>query len=151
MRGQTTNTCRPAAISSPARPAPGVLRSIVRTHRRTLALILPLATVSEGVEMLMPIVLGLLIDHGILAGDLRLTVLGAAGLILLAAGLAAAASAQERPGFKDTPTLPDGRWRVHDADRPAPAIVTFDFVIARLSLNVPGGNAIVPPDVPSAA
>ncbi|MEU2419176.1 ABC transporter ATP-binding protein [Brachybacterium paraconglomeratum] len=72
-----------AAISSPARPAPGVLRSIVRTHRRTLALILPLATVSEGVEMLMPIVLGLLIDHGILAGDLRLTVLGAAGLILL--------------------------------------------------------------------
>lgn len=72
-----------AATSSPARPAPGVLRSIVRTHRRTLALILPLATVSEGVEMLMPIVLGLLIDHGILAGDLRLTVLGAAGLILL--------------------------------------------------------------------
>ena len=72
-----------AATSSPARPAPGVLRSILRTHRRTLALILPLATVSEGVEMLMPIVLGLLIDHGILAGDLRLTVLGAAGLILL--------------------------------------------------------------------
>ena len=72
-----------AATSSPARPVPGVLRSILRTHRRTLALILPLATVSEGVEMLMPIVLGLLIDHGILAGDLRLTVLGAAGLILL--------------------------------------------------------------------
>ena len=72
-----------AANSSPARPVPGVLRSILRTHRRTLALILPLATVSEGVEMLMPIVLGLLIDHGILAGDLRLTVLGAAGLILL--------------------------------------------------------------------
>lgn len=72
-----------AATSSPARPVPGVLRSIVRTHRRTLALLLPLATVSEGVEMLMPIVLGLLIDHGILAGDLRLTVLGAAGLILL--------------------------------------------------------------------
>ncbi|WP_341855041.1 ABC transporter ATP-binding protein [Brachybacterium sp. GPGPB12] len=72
-----------AATSSPARPVPGVARSIVRTHRRTLALILPLATVSEGVEMLMPIVLGLLIDHGILAGDLRLTVLGAAGLILL--------------------------------------------------------------------
>ena len=72
-----------AATSSPARPVPGVLRSILRTHRRTLALILPLATVSEGVEMLMPIVLGLIIDRGILAGDLPLTVLGAAGLILL--------------------------------------------------------------------
>ena len=34
------------------------------------------------------------------------------------------ASAQEKPGFKDTPTLPDGKWRVHDADRPAPAVVT---------------------------
>jgi len=72
-----------AAISSPARPAPGVLRSILRNHRRALAIILPLGTVSEGIEMLMPIVLGLIIDHGILAGDLRLTVLGAAGLILL--------------------------------------------------------------------
>src|SRR5690625_6200152 len=31
----------------------------------------------------MPIVLGLVIDHGVLAGDLRLTVLGALGLIAL--------------------------------------------------------------------
>ena len=73
----------PAATSSTARPVPGVLRSIVRNHRRTLAIILPLATVSEGVELLMPIVLGLIIDHGILDQDLRLTVLGAVGLILL--------------------------------------------------------------------
>ena len=72
-----------AATSSAARPAPGVLRSILRDHRRDLVIILPLATVSEGVEMLMPIVLGLIIDRGILAGDLPLTVLGAAGLILL--------------------------------------------------------------------
>lgn len=44
---------------------------------------LPVATLSEGVELLTPIVLGLVIDHGVMAGDLRLTVLGALGLILL--------------------------------------------------------------------
>ena len=77
---------RSAAVAAPPLPrasAPGVLRSIVRAHRRTLALVLPAATVSEVVELLMPIVLGLIIDRGVLAGDLRLTVLGAAGLILL--------------------------------------------------------------------
>ena len=26
------------------------------------------------------------------------------------------ATAQEKPGFKDTPTLPGGKWKVHDAD-----------------------------------
>lgn len=59
------------------------MRSIVRNHRRMLAVVLPLATLSEGIELLMPIVLGLVIDHGILAGDLRLTVLGAVGLIVM--------------------------------------------------------------------
>ncbi|QNN83514.1 ABC transporter ATP-binding protein [Brachybacterium sp. Z12] len=59
------------------------MRSMVRGHRRMLAVVLPLATLSEGVELLMPIVLGLIIDHGVLAGDLRLTVLGALGLIVL--------------------------------------------------------------------
>lgn len=48
-------------------------------------------------------------------------------LLLLAAGMAAAASAQdkggEKPGFTDTPVLPDGKWRVHDANRPAPPVV----------------------------
>ncbi|MEO7687893.1 MAG: DUF1080 domain-containing protein [Sphingomonas sp.] len=33
------------------------------------------------------------------------------------------AAAQERPGFKDTPMLPDGKWHVHDSDRPAPVVV----------------------------
>jgi hypothetical protein len=28
------------------------------------------------------------------------------------------------PGYTDTPFLPGGRWRVHAADRPAPAVVT---------------------------
>lgn len=32
--------------------------------------------------------------------------------------------AQEKPGFTDTPTLPDGKWKVHDADRPYPTTVT---------------------------
>jgi len=34
------------------------------------------------------------------------------------------AAAQEKPGFKDTPMLPDGKWHVHDSDRPAPVVVT---------------------------
>lgn len=77
---------RAATVAAPALPrasAPGVMRSIVRNHRRMLAVVLPLATLSEGIELLMPIVLGLVIDHGILAGDLRLTVLGALGLIVM--------------------------------------------------------------------
>lgn len=78
---------RPAAAAAsptPAAPAaPGVLRSILRNHRRSLAIILPLGTISEVVELLMPIMLGLIIDRGIVAGDLRLTALGALGLILM--------------------------------------------------------------------
>lgn len=31
---------------------------------------------------------------------------------------------QEAPGFRDTPVLPGGKWRVHDADRPHPEVVT---------------------------
>nr|WP_319937561.1 DUF1080 domain-containing protein [Sphingomonas cannabina] len=48
-------------------------------------------------------------------------------MVGLAAGLLAAtgiAAAQEKPGFRDTPMLPDGKWHVHDADRPYPAVVT---------------------------
>ena len=50
--------------------------------------------------------------------------------ILLAAAFAVvatmggAAIAQEKPGFRDTPMLPDGKWRVHDPDRPYPEVVT---------------------------
>lgn len=45
--------------------------------------VLPLAAVSEGIEMLVPIGLGLVIDHGIVAGDLRVTVLGALGVVAM--------------------------------------------------------------------
>lgn len=73
-----------ATASAPPRAAaPGVMASIVRNHRRMLALVLPVGTLSEGVELLTPIVLGLVIDHGVLAGDLRLTIMGALGLILM--------------------------------------------------------------------
>lgn len=44
--------------------------------------------------------------------------------LLMTLVLATPAVAQERPGFRDTPTLPDGKWRVHDADRPYPSVVT---------------------------
>ncbi|MCE9595306.1 MAG: DUF1080 domain-containing protein [Planctomycetes bacterium] len=34
-------------------------------------------------------------------------------------------AAQDHPvGYKDTPFLPDGKWRVHDIDRPAPPVIT---------------------------
>ena len=39
------------------------------------------------------------------------------------AGTAQTAGAQDRPGFRDTPMLPGGKWHVHDADRPLPPIV----------------------------
>jgi hypothetical protein len=47
-----------------------------------------------------------------------------AGCLMAAWIAVAGASAQEKPGFRDTPMLPDGKWRVHDADRPAPVVVT---------------------------
>ncbi len=39
-------------------------------------------------------------------------------------GLGLAAQAQQkRDGFKDTPLLPNGKWHVHDPDRPTPKII----------------------------
>ena len=45
----------------------------------------------------------------------------AAGLIAMTGG---SAFAQDKPGFKDTPMLPGGKWHVHDSDRPYPDVVT---------------------------
>lgn len=76
----------PPAARTPAAadgPRPGVLRSVVRTHRRMLWWVLPMGVVSEGLEMLVPIGLGLVIDHGIVGGDLRFTILGALAVVLL--------------------------------------------------------------------
>ena len=43
-------------------------------------------------------------------------------LLLIGALLGGFAFAQL--GYKDTPFLPDGKWRVHDLDRPRPPVVT---------------------------
>ncbi len=50
-------------------------------------------------------------------------------LILPIAALAITATsgsapAQEKPGFRDTPTLPGSDWKVHDSERPYPTVVT---------------------------
>ncbi|GAA1488426.1 ABC transporter ATP-binding protein [Brachybacterium sacelli] len=72
----------PASESrTPAARRPGVLASVVRNHPRMLAVVLPLAAVSEAAEMVMPILLGMVIDRGIVAGDLAVTLIGAAVLI----------------------------------------------------------------------
>lgn len=47
-----------------------------------------------------------------------------AAVIAVATLAGGAAMAQDKPGFRDTPTLPDGEWKVHDADRPHPEVVT---------------------------
>jgi hypothetical protein len=31
---------------------------------------------------------------------------------------------RQKPGFKDTPMLPGGKWHVHDSDRPHPPVIT---------------------------
>ena len=52
------------------------------------------------------------------------TVLMASVSVALALMTTGPVAAQDKPGFKDTPMLPGGQWRVHDADRPAPIVVT---------------------------
>ncbi|KGB56816.1 hypothetical protein FG91_00609 [Sphingopyxis sp. LC81] len=47
-----------------------------------------------------------------------------AAAIAVAVTAGGPATAQEKPGFKDTPMLPDGKWQVHDSDRPYPTVVT---------------------------
>src|SRR5699024_3923871 len=67
--------------STPAATSRGVLASILRGHPRMLAVVLPLAVLSEAAEMALPILLGMIIDRGIVAGDLAVTLIGAALLI----------------------------------------------------------------------
>lgn len=60
----------------PARRRDGVMASILRGNRRLLSWLLPLSLVSEGAELLTPIAMGWVIDRGVMAADLRLTLLG---------------------------------------------------------------------------
>jgi hypothetical protein len=50
--------------------------------------------------------------------------IGWAAVFAVAATMACTASAEDKPGYTDTPMLPDGKWRVHDPDRPYPEVVT---------------------------
>ncbi len=53
--------------------------------------------------------------------------------LLLCAACSVAAFAEEKPGYDDTPMLPDSPWRVHDRNRPQAPIVE------------PGGEPGAPP------
>ncbi|GAA1321482.1 ABC transporter ATP-binding protein [Brachybacterium rhamnosum] len=59
------------------------MRSIVRGHRRRIPWIMALSFVVEGVDMLVPVLVGLIIDAGIVRGDLVLTIAGAAGIFAM--------------------------------------------------------------------
>ncbi|MGO1390464.1 MULTISPECIES: ABC transporter transmembrane domain-containing protein [Brachybacterium] len=74
-----------ASSASPSSPAPsrGVMRSIVRNHRRSIPWIMALSFVVEGVDMLVPVLMGLIIDAGIVQGSLLVTVGGAIGIFVL--------------------------------------------------------------------
>lgn len=50
--------------------------------------------------------------------------IGWAAAFAIAATMGCTASAEDKPGYTDTPMLPDGKWRVHDPDRPYPEVVT---------------------------
>lgn len=77
--GPSTDSADAAALSGTARPS--VLGSILRANSRMLSVALPLAVISEGVEILMPIGMGIVIDRGIIDGSLLATVLGALALV----------------------------------------------------------------------
>ena len=60
----------------------GVMASILRRQRGRLVRILPLALVDEGTQMAVPILLGVLLEYGVLRGNILLTLLGGAGILL---------------------------------------------------------------------
>lgn len=69
--------------TTPSKQPPGVLASILRHQRRRLLHIMPLAMVSEAGHMAVPILLGLLVERGVLRGSVLVTVLGGAGILLV--------------------------------------------------------------------
>jgi hypothetical protein len=48
----------------------------------------------------------------------------AAASALVGAGSLGIGQDRQKPGFKDTPMLPGGKWHVHDSDRPHPPVIT---------------------------
>ncbi|MCL6421963.1 ABC transporter ATP-binding protein/permease [Brachybacterium sp. JHP9] len=73
----------PAAGAPAGRPPVSVMRSIVRDHRRQLPWILLGSFAVEAIDMAVPILMGLVIDAGIVHRSLSITILGALGIVAL--------------------------------------------------------------------
>ena len=58
--------------------------------------------------------------------SLLVMALAAVAAVVLAPTARAQGTKKEHPkvGFSDTPRLPDGKWRVHDSERPLPRVIT---------------------------
>jgi len=71
----------------------------------------------------------------------------ALGASTFAAGLCAFAfiawGDDQRPGYKDTPMLPGGRWHVHDSDRPWPEVVAPGTFSTQDEPGKPPSDAVV--------
>jgi hypothetical protein len=59
------------------------------------------------------------------------------------AGQPAAQSEKYPIGYSDTPYLPDGKWRVHDIDRPRPRVITPGTSSTAAQPGLPPSDAIV--------
>ena len=74
------------------------------------------------------------------------TVLSLAAVAALA-GAAVAQQPAARPGsgrgYKDTPMLPGGKWRVHDSERPSPRVVTPGAASTQESAGKAPSDAVV--------
>ena len=54
-----------------------------------------------------------------------------------------AAEEKKRPGYTDTPYLPDGKWHVHDSERPYPVVVTPGTFSTQETPGQPPSDAVV--------
>ncbi len=53
------------------------------------------------------------------------------------------ADAKAKPGYKDTPLLPGGKWVVHDSDRPHPPVITAGTFSSQEAPGKPPSDATV--------
>ncbi|MGO9934930.1 MAG: DUF1080 domain-containing protein [Steroidobacteraceae bacterium] len=67
-------------------------------------------------------------------------------LATITAAIAAtlSAQAQQAPtGYTDTPTIPGGKWRVHDAERPRPPVIAPGTCSTEKAAGTPPSDAVV--------
>jgi hypothetical protein len=57
--------------------------------------------------------------------------------------LAGSVSAGEKLGYQDTPMLPDGKWHVHDGERPQPKVITPPTASTNETPGKPPSDAVV--------